>query len=120
MNSILALGKPASSPGGAMAQIVDELTPAVNTGMAGLRLRQELKNMRNINEQIEAQTRLARFQGSSAYANAEMDNMMLDVYEKNPWLREFAAISRAVGGSKIGSAAGALNAMKDRMKEGKN
>ena len=46
LNRILALGKPASTPGGAMAQIQDEAAPAATTALALRRMNQELRNMR--------------------------------------------------------------------------
>jgi hypothetical protein len=46
LNRILALGKPASSPGGAMAQIQDVNTPAINSALAIRRQAQELRNLR--------------------------------------------------------------------------
>ena len=46
LNRILALGKPASSPAGAMPQIQDEALPAVTTALNLRRQHQELQNLR--------------------------------------------------------------------------
>lgn len=46
LNPILAAARGASSPGGAMAAIQDELTPAISTAMQAARVAQELKVMR--------------------------------------------------------------------------
>ena len=121
LNRILALGKPASSPAGAMAQVIDEGAPAIGTALAHRRQRQEFKLMDNQMHQIRALTRVANHQAGSAYAQSEMDQMLLKVYEKNPWLREFAAIARAMGnaGGSAQSAAAAAAAIKGILRKGK-
>lgn len=70
LNRILALGKPASTPGGAMAPTLDEIAPAVNTALSIRRqkadlkavqattakTRQEERNLREENIRLQAET----------------------------------------------------------------
>lgn len=57
LNPILAYQKgPASSPTGAFASATDVVTPAVASAQAGLRLTQELENMKEQNFNIKADT----------------------------------------------------------------
>lgn len=56
LNRILALGKPASTPPGAMAQQSDVISPAVSTALAARRQSQELKVMDAQEKQVRAQT----------------------------------------------------------------
>lgn len=57
LNPMLAYSQGgASTPSGATARIEDALTPAVNTGFAGRKLRAEVDNMRETNKQIASQT----------------------------------------------------------------
>ncbi len=46
----------ASTPGGAQANIQDVVTPAVSTAMQGLRLNQEIKNLKATNQNIRVDT----------------------------------------------------------------
>lgn len=55
LNRILALGKPASSPAGAMAPVVDEIGPAVSSAMAVRRQNQDLANLRSQENLANAQ-----------------------------------------------------------------
>lgn len=65
LNRILALGKPASSPAGAMPQIQDVATPAVSTALQVRRMTQEIKNM-------EAQEQLTRTQANAIQPAAQI------------------------------------------------
>ena len=60
LNRILALGKPASSPGGQMAPVIEELAPGLNSALAIRRQNLELANMRETNRLTRAQTDVAR------------------------------------------------------------
>ena len=64
LNRILALGKPASSPAGAMAQLNDPGVTAINSALAVRRQTQELRNLR-------AQERLTDRQAIREKATAE-------------------------------------------------
>ena len=110
LNRILALGRPASSPGGAMTVAEDPLSPAVSTAMAVRRNAQEIKNMKASERVAEATERLTRMQGNNAAIANQLNAMELAVYEDNPWLREFAAISRAVSGATSGASSAAAAA----------
>ncbi len=93
LNRILALGKPATTPSGAMASTVDEIGPGVSTALSMRRQNQELKNMR------ESASLLTKQQGLVAQQHDEsetretgqgiknrFDNIVLKVYEDNPEL----------------------------------
>lgn len=45
LNPILAARSPASSPGGAQAQILDTVTPAIQTGMQSANINQQTQNL---------------------------------------------------------------------------
>jgi hypothetical protein len=63
INPAVAYSKgPASSPGGAMAQQSDVLSPAVSSAMAAKRLQADLDNIKAQNELLEAQTEHQRAQ----------------------------------------------------------
>ena len=49
-------GRGASSPGGAMPNLIDELTPAVSSAQQAARTIAEIKNLKVTNEQIKAST----------------------------------------------------------------
>lgn len=56
LNPILSANRGASSPGGAAYTAADVVTPAINTGLAMRRFRQELKNLEATEEQIKSGT----------------------------------------------------------------
>jgi len=56
LNPILSANRGASSPSGSSYVASDVATPAVNTALATLRLRQELKNMRATEKNLESST----------------------------------------------------------------
>ena len=60
INPILAARYDASSPAGAMAMQSDVVTPAINTGLALRRQKEELKNMKQTRELLREQTQLAK------------------------------------------------------------
>lgn len=67
LNPILSVNHGASSPSGAMATttaapVHDMLGPAVNTAMAHMRLKEEVKNMQETNKNITQDTDLKRAQ----------------------------------------------------------
>ena len=80
LNRILALGSPASSPGGASAtmqnvnqQMADSLQNVAGTALAVRRQRQELKNMRAVEDKDISQRAL----NSQMYNNAQEQNRMI-------------------------------------------
>ena len=65
LNPILALGRPASTPGGATATMLNEnqalqagLESGISSARGSLRLKEELKNMRSSRENVQADTEL--------------------------------------------------------------
>lgn len=58
----------ASSPGGASARVESALGPAVSSAMHGLRLRQELENMKKQNALLDAQARKANNEATLTYS----------------------------------------------------
>ena len=64
LNPILSAtgGAGASTPGGAMAQIQDEITPAVSTALQAANVQQNLTNMRAAKKNIEADTKIKKEQ----------------------------------------------------------
>lgn len=89
----------ASSPGGAMPQVQDVISPAVNSAMSGLRLRAELKSAKLQQELLRAQAFKTEQEGYKARSEAAAmqmtpqgpgsDNVPYYVRAKvNEWLRE--------------------------------
>ena len=68
LNRILALGKPATSPGGAMAQLLDPGAAAANAATTALGVRRQAQEIRN----LKAQERLSDAQAVSARAQAHV------------------------------------------------
>lgn len=66
LNRILALGKPASSPAGAMAPVVDEIGPGVSSALAVRRQNQDIKNLRATERATDAQTRKTNVEADNA------------------------------------------------------
>ncbi len=75
LNRILALGKPASSPAGAMPQITDENLPAATTAIALRRQHQEIQNLR-------AQEKLTIAQTNAITPKAEIGKGVGTIVEK--------------------------------------
>jgi hypothetical protein len=80
LNRILALGRPASSPAGAMAQMGNEgaaiqegLGTGINSAMAATRLRQDIKN-------LKAQENLTNKQANESITRASLNSVL---YNKN-------------------------------------
>lgn len=67
LNPMLSLKGGASTPGGAMANIDDPISPAVASAMAVRTHNQELKNLREQEFLIQSQEREARIRGSQTY-----------------------------------------------------
>jgi hypothetical protein len=112
LNRVLALGKPATTPAGAKAEVRDELSGAIqqgtNSALAVRRLKQEIKNMKANEELSNQQGYTQQMQRSMMRAttektlleanNAQVVNKMLKrdakladidkgLYEKYPILR---------------------------------
>lgn len=107
LNRILALGKPASSPGGAMAPMTDVVTPAAATAMAARRHSQELKNMKEQQTLTRVQGQHIRNQEISSAVQSRIDTLTEAAFMKHPWAREAAMLSDAVNPT-VGSAYGLM------------
>jgi len=82
-------GAGSSSPGGAMAPVLDEITPGINTAMSIRRQNQELKNMKMSEMQtlsdidrMSAQKALINYQANSAQQMVRMNKVSADLAEK--------------------------------------
>ena len=75
INPILAAGSSASTPGGAMPNIRDVITPAVNSALASSRLNKEL-------DQIEALTRESRNRGNLTSLQFKREKMLQPFYDQ--------------------------------------
>lgn len=69
LNRILALGSPASSPGGAQAQIVNEGQPAINTALAMRRQVAEIKNIEATTAKTNAEIQNVGYEGNILHAS---------------------------------------------------
>ncbi len=105
LNRILALGKPASSPGGAMAQVMDELTPAVSSAMQAKRLSEDVKNLRSQRHLLTAQASKTANEVATTWVEKNLALQNWDAFEKHPWAKEAAMLSQTVG-PQIGTAFG--------------
>ncbi len=105
LNRILALGKPASSPGGAMAGVMDELTPAVSTALQAKRLSEDVKNLRQSRDLLYEQTSKTNAEGDSAWYKRDLDRDLWEAFQKHPWAKEAAMLSQTVA-PQIGTAFG--------------
>ncbi len=105
LNRILALGKPASSPGGAMAPIMDELTPAVSSALQAKRLSEDVKNLRMQRHLLDAQTSKTANEVASTWVDKNLKLQTWEAFDKHPWAKEAAMLSQTVG-PQIGTAFG--------------
>lgn len=69
LNRVLALGNSASSPGGAMAPVVNEAAPAINTALAVRRQQAEIDNIEATTAKTAVETLNAQEQGNILTAN---------------------------------------------------
>lgn len=103
LNPILSANSGASSPGGAMARMENEVESATNTALAATRLQQDLKNakeqqkllkeqryktMQDIDES-NAREKNTRADLRRIRATADIINQEADVYRRNPKLKLF-------------------------------
>ncbi len=105
LNRILALGKPASSPGGAMAPIMDELTPAVSTALQSKRLSEDVKNLRQSRALLSEQTSKTNAEGDSAWYQRDLNRDTWEAFQKHPWAKEAAMLSQTIA-PQVGTAFG--------------
>lgn len=68
LNRVLALGNSASSPGGAMAPVVNEAAPAINTALAIQRQQAEIRNINATTAKTAVETLNAEQQGNNLLA----------------------------------------------------
>lgn len=112
LNRILALGKPASTPGGAAAQVKSEGTEAASTAL-GLRAATEAHRTQVAQRELIAnQARLTDYQSGSAFAKYQQDQATLKVLEEMPWLKKALAIKETAGEN-----AGTAYALKEMFKD---
>lgn len=116
LNRILALGKPASSPAGAMARMENEgallgesLSKGINSAFAAKRMRQELLNMQAQFDESMKRISLANTQEVNINAQTdrqELENELLrqtlEVYKQYPWLRDVEKLGPIIGGGVMG------------------
>jgi hypothetical protein len=109
LNRILALGKPASTPPGALARTENELSEAVNTAMASRRLKEDIKTAQQNRAESAARAELLGSQNATARAVATREQMMTNLYTKHPWalyLKEASPAAAALGAGVAGTAVG--------------
>lgn len=85
LNRILALGSPASTPGGATAQMQNELAAipeAINSAVANRKIREETKNIEATRDLIDAQTYATRQQGRVNENNAKIRRPLAETLDK--------------------------------------
>lgn len=105
----------ASTPGGAMPQVEDVISPAVSSAMSAMRMRADLKLVkqqteaqRQINLKAQAETTESYSRGalldaqtfSVKSANVSAGNIA-ELYRKYPWLNAVRGLTDAIGGLKI-------------------
>lgn len=91
LNPILAAGgRGASSPGGAMAALENEMAPLANTGKEASRLAQEILNMKAARKKViqeektsKATEALAKANAAKAEVDAGLSRMMVHVQAQN-------------------------------------
>ena len=81
-------GMGASTPGGAQAQIQDELTPALNSGMAVKRLQTELDVMTTGIKKTASETELIKAQKAGADVNNTIQQEILDALKITKQMRD--------------------------------
>jgi len=103
LNPILAGGKEASSPSGAMGTIQDP----TNSAFAGMRAKQELANLDSNTNKNYAQESLARDQANAMQGNVEYQKMYKAFlqtsrgkvwFETNQWLPQVNSAAKIAGG----------------------
>lgn len=114
LNRILALGKPASSPSGQMAQVENPTARSAETAVAVKTMQQQLKNLSAQEQVTNVVQRLTSSQATSAAYQADLDRMTWQVFDNNPWLRTMMAVGKAMApaGQSASSAAAAAAAFK--------
>lgn len=114
LNRILALGNPASSPGGqsavmqnALSHAGQGLSRAVSTAIQARRLHNELKNMEAQNDLLTAQRGEVAQRAANLGQQNELNQMMIDVYNEYPALRMMQMMmgpATGAGGLALGAA----------------
>ena len=83
LNPILAVKGGASTPGGAQAQVEDEIGPAINSAMAIRRENQELRNLRETEKQTAAQAKYLKESAEQAKAQTAQALTAANLNEAN-------------------------------------
>ena len=109
----------ASSPGGAMPQVSDTISPAVSSAMQMMRMKADLKLIKEQTKKTQIEG--MRTQAESAamfgdgrpgsglitqnYLRAKAENVSVgnvaELYKKYPWLNAIRGVTDAIGGLKI-------------------
>lgn len=100
LNRILALGKPASSPAGAMAQLKDPGVTAVNSALAVRRQMQEMRNLRaqeqlTVQQAVREKAAASQIQSQSGLQQAQTNESiqrMLNLVAQRPGIIADATI----------------------------
>ena len=122
LNRILALGSPASSPGGQSATMQNEVLAGLQAEVANASAKQvreqtkmipqQLRNLEEEQQRLGAVTDAEIWRGNEAEARAKMENLRWQIYKDNPNLMKRDII---MNGSSAKSIAGAMTELlKDR------
>lgn len=104
LNPMLAYSQgPASTPGGATAEMQDTIGPSINSGLRAHRVQAEVQNMRAQNKQIES---------STAVNEAQAQNIAADTAVKVAELPRISAHT-----SQMKASTGQINATIDNLRE---
>jgi len=105
----------ASSPGGAMPGVADTISPAISSAMQMMRMRADLKLIKQQTNATRQTALKAQAETSESYARGKYigiqsvgfnaDNVlktnMADLYRKYPWLNAVRGVTDALGGLRI-------------------
>lgn len=103
INPILAYAQGgASTPGGAQPQLEDVVTPAISSAMQARRLKQELRNMRQLALKDQASTQLSYMQRDREMAQKRLLDVQRDLASLQiPAARNIANMERTQFGAKM-------------------
>lgn len=106
LNRVLALGNSASSPGGAMAPVINKTQAAINSALAIQRQQAEIKNINAATQKTRVETVNAGYQGNVLFQNqhkimeeitnlqkeGELKSAMIDLQRHLNVIRESEAV----------------------------
>ena len=109
----------ASSPGGAMPQVADTISPAVSTAMQMMRMKADLNLIRQQTKKVQIEGMKTQAESRALYGDgrpgtglvtqqflrARSENVRIgnvaDLYRRYPWLNAVRGVTDAVGGLSI-------------------